>query len=340
MDRSAGWLRLLRPLPGVVWLALLVLPWFLAIIARSGDSFFAESIEHDLLSKVISGQESHGAPPGYYFVLFWFIFWPGAALAGLATPSVWAARREPGAKFLLAWIVPSWIVFELVVTKLPHYVMPLYPAIAILIAGIVEARMLSRIRWLQYAPMLWFAVPVVLGILGLVALTVIGRKFGIFVWPTVGASVVMGLLAWRLYEVDGPEVALLRGFAASILIVLAVCGMVIPSLIPFFPSMTVARILRGSDCPTPLVAAAGYQEPSLVFLAGTETRLTDGAGAAEFLGGGPCRFAVIESHEQKSFALNAEAIGLRYSAWLRVDGYNMASGRPVALAIYRSGNGP
>ena len=55
---------------------------------------------------------------------------------------MWAARREPGAKFLLAWIVPTWIVFELVVTKLPHYVLPLYPAIAILIAGVVDARVL------------------------------------------------------------------------------------------------------------------------------------------------------------------------------------------------------
>jgi 4-amino-4-deoxy-L-arabinose transferase-like glycosyltransferase len=36
--------------------------------------------------------------------------------------------------------VPSWLVFELAVTKLPHYVMPLYPAIAILIAGAVGRR--------------------------------------------------------------------------------------------------------------------------------------------------------------------------------------------------------
>ncbi len=43
-------------------------------------------------------------------------------------------------RFLLAWLVPSWIVFELVMTKLPHYVLPLYPAIAILIAREIERR--------------------------------------------------------------------------------------------------------------------------------------------------------------------------------------------------------
>ena len=128
----------------MLWLCLLVLPWFLAIISRSGASFFAESVGHDLMSKLASGQEAHGAPPGYYFALFWVTFWPGATLAAMAVPSVWAARREQGAKFLLGWIVPAWIVLELVITKLPHYVLPLYPAIAILIAGVVDPHVLAR----------------------------------------------------------------------------------------------------------------------------------------------------------------------------------------------------
>ena len=67
----------------------------------------------------------------------------------MATPAVVrsAWRREPAVSFLLAWLVPSWIVFELAVTKLPHYVLPLYPAIAILIAVMVERNMLSQRRW-------------------------------------------------------------------------------------------------------------------------------------------------------------------------------------------------
>ena len=31
-------------------------------------------------SKLFAGQESHGAPPGSYFLLFWFTFWPGATV--------------------------------------------------------------------------------------------------------------------------------------------------------------------------------------------------------------------------------------------------------------------
>ena len=111
-DRSGRWIWRLRPLTGLAWLIVLVLPWFVAIIAKSGDSFFVQAIGQDMLAKVTSSQEAHGAPPGYYLALFWVTFWPGSVLAALAAPMVWKARREPGAQFLLAWLIPSWLVFE------------------------------------------------------------------------------------------------------------------------------------------------------------------------------------------------------------------------------------
>jgi 4-amino-4-deoxy-L-arabinose transferase-like glycosyltransferase len=340
VDRSARWLLALRPLPGIVWLAALVLPWFIAIVARSGDSFFAESIGQDLFGKLARGQESHGAPPGYYFLLFWITFWPGATFAGLAAPAIWAARREPGAKFLLAWILPSWLVFELVVTKLPHYVLALYPAVAILIAGIVDARMLARRLWLTRGTMWWFIVPVLAGIAGIVTLIVIGRRFGLQYWPVIAASVVVGLLAWRLYEPERAEQSLLRAAVASTLTVVALFGLVIPSLNPLFPSATLARVIRATACNDPLVAAAGFHEPSLVFLFGTSTRLVDAADAAEFLRGGECRFAFIEARQERNFAQRADAIGLRYSLQWRFDAINIGSGRATTLVMFRSAGPP
>ncbi len=336
VDRSARWLLTLKPLIGVVWFVLLVLPWFVAIFLRAGEEFFASAVGQDLLGKVASGQESHGAPPGYYFVLFWLTFWPGAALAALATPAVFAARREPAVKFLLAWLVPSWIVFELVVTKLPHYVLPLYPAIAILIAGVIDARTLSRARWLTPGVISWFLLPVLAGLVGLTALIVIGRQFGLLVWPVIGLAVVMGFLAWRFYQTDGAEVSLLRAVTAGILIGIATFGLVVPSITQLFPSVTLARILRDSGCREPVAAAAGYQEPSLVFLAGTSTELIDAAGAAEFLRGGECRFAFIEARQEKNFSQRAEAIGLRYTAGPRVSAINIGTGSPITIAVYRS----
>jgi len=336
IDRSGRWLLALKPVPGLVWLVLLVIPWFLAIIGRAGDAFFAESVGQDMLAKVFSSQESHGAPPGYYFVLFWLAFWPGSMLAALATPAVWGARNEPATRFLLAWLVPSWLVFELVVTKLPHYVLPLYPAIAILIAGVVDARALSRRPFLVLGTIWWFVLPMAAGIAGIVALAVIGRQFGLLVWPVTGAAAVMGFLAWRLYAADGAEHSLLRAIVAAILTAIAIFGLIVPSLPQLFPSPALARVLRDSGCAQPSAAAVGYQEPSLVFLAGTDTRLTDTVGAVEFLRGGECRFALVEARQERSFAQRAEALGLRYTAGPRVEAINISNGQPITIAVYRA----
>ena len=340
VDRSARWLLALKPLAGIAWFVLLVLPWFVAIFWKAGEEFFAAAVGQDLLGKVASGQELHGAPPGYYFLLFWLTFWPGAALAALATPAVYAARREPETKFLLAWLVPSWIVFELVVTKLPHYVLPLYPAIAILIAGVVVNGRLSLARWLQPGVIGWFLVPLLAGLGGLTALILVGRQFGLLVWPVIGSACVMGFLAWRFYRADGAEISLLRAITAGILIGVAMFGLIVPSLTQLFPSVTLARILRDSGCREPVAASAGYQEPSLVFLAGTSTDLTDAAGAAEFLRGGPCRFAFIEARQERNFSQRAEAIGLRYEAGPRISAINVGTGKPITIAVYRSRGSP
>src|SRR5438045_5034337 len=167
LDRSAVLFWRLRPVWGLTWMLVLVLPWFVAIFWRAGDTFFAVSLGGDMLSK-LGAQESHGAPPGVYLLLFVVTFWPGAPLAGMAAPAIWRARREPGAQYLLAWLIPSWIVFELVLTKLPHYVLPLYPAIAILTVGAMERRVLSRWPWLVRGAAWWFAVPAGASILAIV----------------------------------------------------------------------------------------------------------------------------------------------------------------------------
>jgi 4-amino-4-deoxy-L-arabinose transferase-like glycosyltransferase len=336
-DRSARWIWSLRPFVGLAWMILLVLPWFVAIVAKSGDSFFVQAIGQDMLEKVTSGQEAHGAPPGYYFLLFWVTFWPGSVLAGLAAPMVWKARREPGAQFLLAWLVPSWIVFEAVLTKLPHYVLPLYPAIAILIAGILEPGELSKIRWMVRGTVGWFIFPGVIAIVVVVAFIMFGRELGLIAWPFAAAAAIYGLFAWLLYEVDGAERSLLRGMMASVFIAITVYAVTFPSLPALFPSALIADEARATGCDEPHVASTfAYQEPSLVFLLGTDTRFTDGAGAAEFLRAGRCHFALIDARSERSFIQRANAIGLRYALSQRVDGFNISIGKPVVLTVFRS----
>ena len=336
IDRSARWLLALRPLPGLLWLLLLVLPWFIAIYARVGSQFLIGSVGEDMLAKVASPQETHGAPPGLYLILFFVTFFPASILAGLAAPAVWAVRREAAARFLLAWLVPSWIVFEAIITKLPHYVLPLYPAIAILTAGAVESRVLSHRPWLVRGVMWWFLVPVIVSIIAIIAAVVIERDLALLTWPFFAGAVVCGLFAWQLYNEEGAERAFTRAVEGAVLMAIGIYAIVVPSLEPVFPSVALAEVLREAPCSSPVAASAGYEEPSLVFLAGTKTRFTDAAGAADFLLAGSCRFAFVEGRQQRAFALRAEAIGLRYDRGPLVDGYDISTGKPVSIAVFET----
>jgi 4-amino-4-deoxy-L-arabinose transferase-like glycosyltransferase len=334
LDRSAVWLWRMRPVWGLMWTLVLVLPWFVAIFWRAGDAFFTNSLGGDMLSK-LAAQESHGAPPGLYLVLFWVTFWPGAALAGMAAPAVWRARREPGAQYLLAWLIPSWIVFELVLTKLPHYVLPLYPAIAILTIGALERRVLSR-SWLVRGAAWWFAIPAIMAVIAIVAAIKLTHQPVFPAWPLLAAAMIAGLIAWWLFDESRAERSLLNAVVASMFLAIGVYGIVLPSLTTLFPSAEIARALRNVVCVGPKAAAAGFHEPSLVFMTGTGTLLTDGSGAADFLGQGSCRFALVEARSERVFVLRAEAIGLRYNVATRIEGYNISQGRAISIAIFRS----
>ncbi len=334
LDRSAVWLWRLRPVWGLMWMLVLVLPWFVAIFWRAGDAFFTNSLGGDMLSK-LAAQESHGAPPGLYLLLFWVTFWPGAPLAGMAAPAVWRARREPGAQYLLAWLIPSWIVFELVLTKLPHYVLPLYPAIAILTVGALERRVLSR-SWLMRGAAWWFAIPAIAAVIAIVGAIKLTHQPVFPAWPLLAAAMIFGLIAWWLFDDSRAERSLLNAVIAAMFLAIGVYGIVLPSLTTLFPSAEIARALRNVVCVGPKAAAAGFHEPSLVFMTGTGTLLTDGSGAADFLGQGSCRFALVEARSERVFVQRAEAIGLRYNVATRIEGYNISQGRAISIAIFRS----
>src|SRR5690349_1977152 len=335
LDRNISWLWRLRPVWGLMWMLVLVLPWFAAIFLRAGQSFFTDSVGGDMLSKFVA-QESHGAPPGVYLLLFWVTFGPGAVLAGLAGPAVWRARREPGAQYLLAWLIPSWIVFELVLTKLPHYVLPLYPAIAILAVGALERRILSRAAWVVRGTAWWFVVPAGASVLAIVGTITLTRQPVFFAWPFVAAALIFGLVAWWLYDDSQAERSLLNAVVAALFLSFATFGAVAPALTRLFPSPEVARALRNVTCVGPKIASAGFHEPSLVFMTDTSTLLTDGSRAADFLSQGTCRFALVEGRSERNFVARAEAIGLRYNVLTKIEGVNFSQGKSISISIFRS----
>src|SRR5438045_1074961 len=150
-DRDWRWLRGLYPVAGVIFVALAIVPWIVAMERATEGAFLAGSLGEDFWSKLIGAQESHGAPPLAYLVLAIATFWPGSLLLVPALAHAWRRRMLPAERFLLAWLVPAWIVLELLPTKLPHYVLPLYPALALLAgAALAEGARAAAPPWLRY----------------------------------------------------------------------------------------------------------------------------------------------------------------------------------------------
>jgi 4-amino-4-deoxy-L-arabinose transferase-like glycosyltransferase len=131
--RDLSLLRSLRPLPGLALLIVLAAPWFVAISYLSHGAFWSASLGRDMFEKLASGKENHGAPPGSYLAAVWLTFWPGAMPLLAAIPAVWRGRRDELVSFALVWLAPTWVVFELTATKLVHYTLPTYPALALLL---------------------------------------------------------------------------------------------------------------------------------------------------------------------------------------------------------------
>ena len=147
-DREGRWLLRLGWGWGAIIVAGMVLPWAFAITVVSDGGFWGSALGGDLAPKLFGGQEGHGAPPGYFLVLSPVLLFPSVLLLPAGVMEGWLKRAEPGIRFALCWLVPTWLLFELVPTKLPHYTLPTFGALAWLMAAALREPLGPRVRWI------------------------------------------------------------------------------------------------------------------------------------------------------------------------------------------------
>ncbi len=341
VDRKAAdrvrWWQALRPFPTALLALAIVLPWLVAISLATHGGFMRESVGGDLVPKLLAGEESHGAPPGYYLALFTLTFWPSSLVALLAIPWVWQQRRQAAIRFCLAWLIPAWLVFEAIPTKLPHYSLPTYPAIALLAAA---ALMAGGVRlaglWARLALGWWLLVTLALAAgLGSFGFVIDGRPLWGGILAGVAAVLLGGAATW----------AILRDHRQLLVVVLAalvipVYGLTFQMALPASEGFWLSRaagqaVAAAGEGDHPLVAAAGYTEPSLVFALGTATRFVRGAGAADLLAQNEAALALVETAHRGEFERQAAARGLVLAPPVMIEGFNYSRGKRTVLALYR-----
>ncbi|WP_319414266.1 glycosyltransferase family 39 protein [uncultured Cohaesibacter sp.] len=336
-ERSIAWLKGSGWKYGLPIFLLITLPWFIAIGIKTDWAFYFDSIGKDMMAKVASGKESHGAPPGTYLGASIGTFWPISVFFILSVVWIWKQRRQRTIFFALAWIVPSWIIFEIVPTKLPHYVLPALPAMAILMAETLEARATSWASlWGRIVALLIPVAAIILGLGAPIGLIVIE---GIINPAAFGLGLVasgLGLLSYSVLSRGRVMAAFILGCLTAPVLYLSLHGTIFPEMRSVWLSNQLqASVNLVKPCESIEVASAGYSEPSLVFLLGTDTLLTDGAGAAKFIKEAGCRLAIVEKQQQPAFI---EGLGERkddIEQAATVEGYKLNGGKWQTFGLYR-----
>lgn len=372
LGRDWQLLRTLRPLLGLGILAAIVLPWPIAVSSVVGWERMSHVIMDEVLGRSISSKEGHSAPPGYHLLLLPVLFWPGSLallpglMRGFARGLRWApaARGEPSDRansllsrfaarfphvhheaeaFCIAWIVPTWVLFELVATKLPHYVLPTYPAIALLCA---RALFDCRGRWREIrsswggrtALWGWFALTVVLA-LG------IPTFLGFSAWPATGlaarswtilapaAGLVLMVLLFRRLREGRVRRAAAPALASCLLLSATTFAVLLPRMPFVWLSSQAVRAYCAHDGGTGRpFGAVGYAEDSLVFLThGFVDRLSWGAvpkWCEEHPGG-----LLLTSEHPAGFVQRPDDCLSEFTPIWQAEGVQYAKGRWVGIEL-------
>jgi 4-amino-4-deoxy-L-arabinose transferase-like glycosyltransferase len=333
----------LKPLVGVPLALAIFAPWLIAIMSATGGSFLGDAVKSDLLPKLISGQESHGFPPGYFLVLLTATLWPGSLFVWHGIVWAWQNRWDWPVAFCIAWALPSWIVFELVPTKLPHYVLPLYPALALLAAraafAVAEGGIPRFFKWDSRLALGAFAgVALVIGG-GLVAIPIM--LDGRFSWAAlIPLAVAVGLSIYVLIQCHRARMvrALCAAIFGAALIYAPAAQWVLPGVEALWLSRAAERLVARSTpaaAPKPTVAATGYHEPSLVFILGRKTRLITPEKIAKAMRGDASLLALVGADKEQRFRAALAGDAARLEALGRARGFNTSKGQWVTLTLYR-----
>ncbi len=151
-----GWA--MRPLTLVAVVLAIALPWYVLVGVRTDGVWLREFFGTENFSRFRRAMEDHRGPIVYYVPailvgLFpWSIFLPAAAWFAVRGCFANAVRR-PAYAFVVCWAGVWVAVFSLAGTKLPSYVLPAYPALALLCAAFADdwlARPAVVPRWLMH----------------------------------------------------------------------------------------------------------------------------------------------------------------------------------------------
>ena len=347
IDRNINRFRALLRWQGVGLFLIILLPWSILIGLRTDWEFYTTAFGSDFAPKLATGHEGHSGPPGYH--LLSSLILAGPIWLGLVVAVSEANRRrsEEGAKFFLLWLIPTWLISELTPTKLPHYALPLYPAMALLVGWALGGywrshieKTVAQIGQYRYwsGQLILFVAMILLSIVALVTTNLYSTGPWSAAIGIISAIIGVGFACATLLASIRQNLGAAAGTAIAGSIVLTWCLLQFtpPTLDQLRVSSRILAELKHADL-HPRAAhnlqkryfSVGYSEPSLVFLTRTDIALTTADKAIEQARHGDV--LLVEKQWEAEIDQLARERRLALKPVFIVDGYNYSKGEEVRI---------
>lgn len=202
-----------RLLYGILIWGLVAIPWYAVVAAETRGEYIRKFLGYENVSRFTTAMEGHKGPPFYYILALFVFFAPWCCFLGV---TLWHAAKQAGRRleksepsevaepvraqrFLLSWFLSYLIFFSIAATKLPNYIAPLYPALALMTARLLiqwRDSQLSLPRWVMPLAALGYAI---VGLATIAGLLVAGGTIplelkGLRTFPGLGIWSLAGLI--------------------------------------------------------------------------------------------------------------------------------------------------
>jgi 4-amino-4-deoxy-L-arabinose transferase-like glycosyltransferase len=323
---------------GMIMFLLVTAPWFVAISIASHGDFLRFAVGNQILHRVASDMETHGGFPGYYPVVATLAFYPWSAFLPAAIAHAWSLRKSyPELGFLLGWAVGPVILLECFRTKLIHYLLPAFPAWALLVAWLVLALGREGVN-IRRLPLGRVAPALLVGIgLGGMAFLVAGASMAApgLRWPAllVALCLTAGTLAALTWLQHAASEKAVHALAATWAVILLVAGgWLIPRCEMFRTSRIVGEKLARLSAKLKIEPVLlEYREPGVIYAMGHPiATASDREAFYRHLRGGRAVLTVAMPHQMK---VMHEHFGLRVTPVDQIEGLVLNKGVSQTLQI-------
>lgn len=288
--RIASAIWSMRPLIAVATILAVAGPWFALVGWRTGGQFLAEFFGTQNYGRFFNAMDHHSGGIWYYIpaVLAGFFPWSIFAIptaVDLTHRCRGKESRQRGARFLASWII-VWIgFFSLASTKLPNYVLPAYPALALATGCLIE-KWIRQEAVRRLMPRLSFGSLIAVGCAIVIGAAVMAHRTasGVPLLERLGATpdlsgdlpligflgvilVVGGTISMTFVQRRQQRLSMLVLAATSIVFCSTTLAIAAVRIDRLQPTPDIAAAIREHAAEPPQIAQFGYFRPSLVYYA-------------------------------------------------------------------------